>query len=193
MLQIENEKLLERTFALIKPDAFHDHELILDEINQEGFKIIEKRHIILSLDKCADFFLNRANDDNFDELMSYMTSGPIIAMVLSKRQAISDWLTLMGPESAASNKLHRDCLRARYGHSEFRNGFYGSEDFASAERDISFFFSHLEEQALTDQMREYLTREVNPILSHGLTELCRAKPEDPILWLADWLRDNRPS
>ena len=68
----------------------------------------QKRHMILTSEKCTDFFLSQANDEDFDEFIMYMTSGPLIALVLTKRHAISDWLTLIGPPSAALTKLPRD-------------------------------------------------------------------------------------
>ncbi|XP_015748137.1 PREDICTED: nucleoside diphosphate kinase homolog 5-like [Acropora digitifera] len=86
-------------------------------------------------------------------------------------------------------------LRAIYGTDSTKNALHGSDSYSSAEREIHFFFpdSIVEPISTGQAAKDYLTRTVTPTLLKGLTELCKKKPADPILWLSDWLIANNPN
>ncbi|XP_031443139.1 nucleoside diphosphate kinase homolog 5 [Clupea harengus] len=184
---------VERTFAMIKPDAVHKFDEIEDIILQAGFCILQKRQVQLSPEQCSDFYAEQYGKLFFPTLTAFMSSGPIIALVLAREQAIAVWKVLMGPvNSLKARETHPDCLRARYGTSDIRNAVHGSDSFSAAEREIKFMFpnSIIEPIPMGVAGRDYLSRYVNSALLTGLTELCKRKPADPFTWLADWLMNN---
>ncbi|MBN3297348.1 nucleoside diphosphate kinase homolog 5 [Amia ocellicauda] len=187
---------VERTLALIKPDVIHKADEIEDIILRAGFSILQKRKLHLSPEQCSDFYADQYGKLFFPSLTAFMSSGPIIALVLAREQAIAHWKSLIGPaNSTKARETHPESLRAIYGTSDLRNAVHGSESFSTAEREIQFMFpgSIIEPIPLGSAAKDYLSRFINPTLLAGLTELCKRKPEDPFTWLADWLIDNNPN
>ncbi|XP_030069422.1 nucleoside diphosphate kinase 5 [Microcaecilia unicolor] len=187
---------VERTLALIKPDAIHRAEEIEDIILRKGFTIIQKRKLQLSPEQCSDFYAEQYGKMFFPSLTAFMSSAPIIAMTLARQQAISYWKELIGPtNSITAKETHPSSLRALYGTDDLRNAVHGSSSFSSAEREIRFMFPNaiIEPIPAGQAAKDFLAIFVNPTLLVGLTELCKQKPADPIVWLADWLLEHNPN
>ncbi|XP_064651264.1 nucleoside diphosphate kinase homolog 5-like [Lineus longissimus] len=187
---------VERTLAIIKPDAVHRAEEIEDIILRSGFTILQKRRVHLTPEQASDFYAEHFGKLFFPSLVAYMSSGPIIAFVLSKEKAITYWRELIGPTNTLkARQTHPDCLRAIYGTDDQRNALHGSDSLSSGEREIRFFFpdSVVEPIPTGQAARDYLSKSVNPTLLKGLTELCKQKPSEPVTWLADWLLENNPN
>ncbi|XP_065119929.2 nucleoside diphosphate kinase homolog 5 [Paramisgurnus dabryanus] len=187
---------VERTLALIKPDAVHKADEIEDIIIQSGFTILQKRKLQLSPEQCSDFYAEHYGKLCFPHLTAFMSSGSIVALALARHQAIATWKAIMGPaNSIKARETDPDCLRARFGTCDLRNAVHGSDSFSAAEREIRFMFpnSIIEPIPIGDAAKDYLKRYVNPTLLTGLTELCKRKPADPFTWLADWLMENNPN
>lgn len=187
---------VERTLALIKPDAIHKAEEIEDIILRSGFTILQRRKLQLTPEQCSDFYAEQYGKLFFPSLTAFMSAGPVIAMALARYQAIAHWKALIGPvNSTKARETHPECLRAKYGTSDLRNAVHGSESFSAAEREIKFMFpnSVIEPIPMADAAKDYLSRFVSPTLLRGLTELCKQKPVDPYTWLADWLIKNNPN
>ncbi|XP_044061433.1 nucleoside diphosphate kinase homolog 5 [Siniperca chuatsi] len=187
---------VERTLALIKPDAIHKAEEIEDIILKSGFTILQKQMLQLSPEQCSDFYADQYGKLFFPSLTAFMSSGPIVAMILAREDAIAHWKSIIGPvNSIKARETHPECLRAKYGTSDLKNALHGSESFHVAEREIKFMFpnSVIEPFPSREATKEYLSRYVNPTLLRGLTELCKHKPHNPCIWLADWLIKNNPN
>lgn len=187
---------VERTLALIKPDAIHKTDEVEDVILQSGFTILQKRRLQLSPEQCSDFYTEHYGKLHFPHLTAFMSSGPVVALALARHQAIATWKAIMGPVSSIkARETHPDCLRARFGTCDLRNAVHGSESFSAAEREIRFMFpsSVIEPMPMGDAAKDYLSRYVSPTLLTGLTELSKKKPLDPFTWLADWLMNNNPN
>jgi hypothetical protein len=94
-----------------------------------------------------------------------------------------------------ARQLSPESLRARYGADQTRNAVHGSDSYYGAEREIRFMFpGTITEPVCGGQLaRDYLQAKVNPFLVQGLTKLCKQKPEDPVVWLAEWLLKNNPN
>jgi len=187
---------VERTLAIIKPDALHKAEEIEDIILRSGFTILQKRRVHLTPEQASDFYAEHYGKLFFPSLVAYMSSGPVLAMVLAKEKAIPYWRELIGPTNTLkARQTHPDCLRSIYGTDDQRNGLHGSDSYASAEREIRFFFpdSIVEPIASGQAAKDYLAKTVNPTLLKGLTQLSKEKPQDPVIWLADWLLENNPN
>jgi len=187
---------VERTLAIIKPDALHKAEEIEDIILRSGFAILQKRRVHLTPEQASDFYAEHYGKLFFPSLVAYMSSGPIIVLMIAKDSAISYWRELIGPTNTLkARQTHPECLRALYGTDDQRNALHGSDSFSSSQREIRFFFPDciVEPVATGQAAKDYLSKSVNPTLLKGLTDLAKKKPEDPVLWLADWLLENNPN
>uniref|UniRef100_A0A3P8TJ90 Nucleoside diphosphate kinase B n=1 Tax=Amphiprion percula TaxID=161767 RepID=A0A3P8TJ90_AMPPE len=187
---------VERTLAIIKPDAIHRAEEIEYTILKTGFIILQKRNVQLSPEQCSDFYADQYGKLFFPNLTAFMSSGPIMALTLARDNAVAHWKSIIGPASSTkARETHPECLRAKYGTSDLKNALHGSESFHAAVREIKFMFpnSVIEPFPSRESTEEYLSRYVNPVLQCGLTELCKEKPLNPCIWLADWLIKNNPN
>jgi nucleoside-diphosphate kinase len=91
----------------------------------------------------AEFYSEQYGSPGFPVLVAHMSSGPIIVMCLSKKNAIEDWNNLIGPPNVSeAHRLFPACLRAKYGdpRQDTFNGLHGSKDEETAEKEIRFFF-----------------------------------------------------
>uniref|UniRef100_A0A803TN05 Nucleoside diphosphate kinase-like domain-containing protein n=1 Tax=Anolis carolinensis TaxID=28377 RepID=A0A803TN05_ANOCA len=184
MLMPEPQIYVERTLAIIKPDIINKEVEIEDIILRSGFTITQKRKLQLSPEQCSNFYVEQYGKMFFPNLTSYMSSGPLIAMVLARHQAISYWKDLLGPSSSfVARERYPDSLRAIYGTDDLRNGLHGSASFAAAEREIRFMFPEviIEPIPVGQAAKDYLNLYVTPTLLKGLTELCKKKPADPFV------------
>jgi nucleoside-diphosphate kinase len=135
---------MERTFAIIKPDAFSAGNTgkIIARIYEEGFKIVGLKKLYLSRAEAEGFYYVHKGKGFFDELMTFMTSGPCIVMVLEADNAIVKWRELMG--ATDPKKAEEGTLRAEFGTYVGENATHGSDAPETAAYEISFFFSGLE-------------------------------------------------
>lgn len=147
--------------------------------------------------QAAEFYAEHTGKGFFDDLLAFMTSGDVVALVLYRRNAIRAWRALMGAtDSRKAREQQPKSIRAQWGTDNQRNAVHGSDSPASARREVRFFFPNelvdpiLPPGAATD---DYLQRNLSPALIKGLTELCRHKPADPLTWLAEWLLANNPN
>jgi len=187
---------VERTLAIIKPDAIEESAKILSFIENHGFGILQQRRLHMTPEQCSDFYAEHYGKMFFPSLVSFMSSGPIIAMVLAKENSILEWRDLLGPTSShRARETHPESLRAIYGTDDQRNAVHGSDSQKGAEREIRFFFPDaiVEPISTGEQATDYLVKNVMPVLTNGFVELCKVKPEDPLSWIADWLMANNPN
>ncbi|CAF2009699.1 unnamed protein product [Rotaria magnacalcarata] len=190
----KNGIFVERALALIKPDAVNKADDIEAIILNHGFSILQKRRVTLTAEQCSDFYSEHYGKKFFPSLVAFMTSGPIVAMVLSKENAIQQWRELIGPtNSTVAKETHPDSIRAFFGSNEQKNAVHGSDSVVSAEREIRFFFPNciVEPIPVGQPAKDYLEQNVNRTLIKALTALCKEKPKDPI-WLADKLMEMNP-
>ena len=130
-----------RTFTMLKPDAIEGGNAgkILDLIISKGFKIKAMKFTHLSEAQAKEFYIEHAERPFYGELVEYMTSGPIIAAILEKDNAVADFRALIGatdPAEAADGTI-----RKLYAESKGRNAVHGSDADASAEREGAFHFA----------------------------------------------------
>jgi nucleoside-diphosphate kinase len=135
---------MERTFAIIKPDAFAAGHAgkILSRIYAEGFTVVGLKKLYLSKIEAEGFYFVHKNRPFFGELTEFMSSGPCIVMVLQAEGAIKKWRDLMGatnPGDAAAGTLRRE-----FGTSVGENATHGSDAPETAAFEIGYFFSGLE-------------------------------------------------
>lgn len=133
-----------RTFTMIKPDAFANgfSGAILDHIIKAGFRLVSMKLTQLSPAKAGEFYAIHKERPFYGELCEFMSSGPIIAAILEKDNAVEDFRTLIGatnPENAAEGTI-----RKLYAESIGRNAVHGSDSDENASIEGAFFFSGLE-------------------------------------------------
>lgn len=133
-----------RTFTMIKPDAMKNGHAgaIIDRILKEGFKIIALKQTKLSADKAGEFYAIHKERPFYGELVEFMSSGPIIAAILEKENAVSAFRTLIGATDPA--KAEANTIRKLYAASVGENAVHGSDSDDNAKIEGDFFFSGLE-------------------------------------------------
>lgn len=136
---------LERTLTIIKPDAVaagHSGHIIA-HLEREGFKIVAMKKITLTRAQAQAFYAVHSQRPFFDSLVGFMTSGPIVPMVLERDNAIAGLREVMG----ATNPEHAEegTVRKLYGTNIERNGVHGSDAPETAAVERAFFFSGLEQ------------------------------------------------
>ena len=136
----------ESTVALIKPDAYsmNKKDDIIRRILDDGFEIIAEKELILSSDTAKDFYKEHKGKHFFENLVTWMSSSRIYAMVLRKENAIKDWRYLAGPtNSGNARETAPNTIRALYGTDGTHNAVHGSDSIASASREKDILFGHL--------------------------------------------------
>ena len=131
---------IERTLSMIKPNAVEDGHIgdIISRFEREGFHVAAISLIQLSKEKAEGFYIEHKERPFFGSLIHFMTSSPVILMVLEGENAVSRNREIMGATDPA--KAAEGTLRKLYAHSLEANAIHGSDSLQSAEREISYFF-----------------------------------------------------
>ncbi|WP_207535465.1 nucleoside-diphosphate kinase [Desertivirga arenae] len=133
-----------RTFTMIKPDAVRNGQTgaILDDIIKGGFKIVAMKYIQLSKEAAGEFYAVHKERPFYGDLVSFMTSGPIVAAILEKENAVADFRTLIG--ATDPKKADEGTIRQKYAESIEANAVHGSDSDENAEIEGNFYFSAFE-------------------------------------------------
>ncbi|XP_061696709.1 thioredoxin domain-containing protein 6 isoform X2 [Syngnathoides biaculeatus] len=137
------EERVERTLALIRPlAAREDREEILTHIKKSGFQLSLQREVTLTEEQAREFYKHRVEDDDFPALLQSMTRGPVLALVLTREDAVRHWKNMLGPSDLRRAKEEDpECLRARFSaEGDPVNQLHGSQSPEEASGEISFFF-----------------------------------------------------
>ena len=132
--------MTERTLTIIKPDSVEKNNVgaIIAHLEREGFRIVAARMMRLTEAQARAFYEVHKERPFYDDLVAYMTSGPVWPMCLEREDAVTHLRQVMGatnPGEAAEGTI-----RALYGESIERNAIHGSDSPENAAREISFFF-----------------------------------------------------
>ena len=133
---------IERTLSIIKPDAVERNlsNEIKDIFTKNNFKIKDSKKIHITKDEAAEFYKVHQSKPFYNDLCAYLSSGPIVVMILEGENAILANRKLMGatnPEEAEENTI-----RKLYGVSIDKNSVHGSDSIENAEKEIQFFFKN---------------------------------------------------
>jgi nucleoside-diphosphate kinase len=133
-----------KTFTMIKPDAFSKGHAgaIMDRIIKAGFRLVAMKMTKLSPEKAGEFYAVHKARPFYGELVEFMSSGPIIAAVLEKENAVADFRVLIGATDPA--KADQGTIRKLYAASVGENAIHGSDSDENAKIESDFFFSGLE-------------------------------------------------
>ena len=135
---------LERTFGMIKPDAVKEGHLgaILALIEQHGFRIVGLKTHRISKHEAEAFYAVHKQRSFFGGLVTFMTEGPAVVMVLEREDAISKWREVMGATDPA--RAAEGTIRKKFAENIERNSVHGSDAAETAVVEIPFFFSSAE-------------------------------------------------
>jgi nucleoside-diphosphate kinase len=140
----DKEIMSNRTFTMIKPDAFSKGHsgAIIDKIIKSGFRIVALKLTQLSAAKAGEFYAVHKERPFYGELVDFMSSGPLIAAILEKDNAVADFRKLIGATDPA--KADEGTIRKLFAASVGENAVHGSDSDENAAIEGSFFFSGLE-------------------------------------------------
>ena len=129
-----------RTFTMIKPDAVQENHIggILSMIEAGGFRVVELQKINLTAERAGEFYAVHAERPFYNDLVKYMSSGPIVAAVLEKDNAVADFRTLIGATNPA--QAAEGTIRKQYAKSIEANAVHGSDSDENAQIEAEFFF-----------------------------------------------------
>lgn len=133
-----------RTFTMIKPDAVAAGNIgaILAKINEAGFRIVAMKYTHLTQAAAGKFYEVHSERPFYGELVDFMSSGPIVAAILEKDNAVADFRTLIGATNPA--EAAEGTIRKMYAKSIGENAVHGSDSDENAEIEGNFFFNGLE-------------------------------------------------
>ena len=133
---------IEQTLSIIKPDAVERNlqDQIKNEFKNNGFEILKEKKIHISKDEAEKFYKVHESKPFYNDLCAYLSSGPIVAMILEGENAVATNRKLMGatnPKDAEENTI-----RKLYGISIDKNSVHGSDSITNAKTEIDFFFKN---------------------------------------------------
>ena len=133
-----------RTFTMVKPEAVEagNTGAILKMIEENGFKIVALKKVQLNIERAGIFYEVHKERSFYEELVEYMSSGPIVAAILEKENAVADFRALIG----ATNPTEADegTIRKLFAESKSKNAIHGSDSDENAQIESDFHFSSSE-------------------------------------------------
>ena len=133
---------IEKTLSIIKPDAVERN--LIDEIKlffkKNNFIIKKEKKIHITKEEAADFYKVHQSKPFYDDLCTYLSSGPILVMILEGENAVSHNRKIMGATDPA--KAEENTIRKLYGISIDKNSVHGSDSLENAKKEIDFFFNN---------------------------------------------------
>ncbi|XP_075463232.1 thioredoxin domain-containing protein 6 isoform X3 [Ascaphus truei] len=155
LAQTEDDELVPAdkscTVAIIKPDAVAHGKAdeIIMKIQEAGFEILANEERTMTESEARDFYQHRAGEEEFQELIQFMSSGPCHVLIISKpgeeEDAVPAWREFIGPTDVDIAKKEKpESLRAQYGTEVLYNAVHGSNDRQQASRELAFFFPNFQ-------------------------------------------------
>lgn len=131
---------MEKTFSIIKPNAMKKNAIgdIISMFEANGLKIAAAKIEVMSKSKAEEFYAEHKARPFFGELVTFMTSGPVMLMCLAGENAVLKNREIMG--ATDPKKANAGTVRAKFGDSMGENAAHGSDSPASAERELAIFF-----------------------------------------------------
>ncbi|RZC31887.1 nucleoside diphosphate kinase -like 5 [Asbolus verrucosus] len=158
---------------------------------------MKQRTLHLTPEQVAEIHAQHYGCPSFPNMVVSMSMGPLLVLSLAGMNAIEKWKSMVGPYKTLQAEWFLPLnVRTRFGiHVDIPDALHASENVKDANRENRYFYpiSTLE-PIICDQLKveDYCNLYINPTLLNGLVELCRKKPVDPIVFLAEWLLVNNP-
>ena len=131
---------IEQTLSIIKPDAVERNleDKIKEKFSKNNLQIKKQKKIQISKDEAAEFYKVHQTKPFYDKLCAYLSSGPIVVMILEGENAIENNRKIMG--GTDPKKAQKGTIRQEYGLSIDKNSVHGSDSVDNAKKEIEFFF-----------------------------------------------------
>ncbi|XP_062377208.1 thioredoxin domain-containing protein 6-like [Sardina pilchardus] len=139
----KNDSRIQKTFALIRPSLVKEKKSeILQAVHDAGFQVAIQKEITLSEEQAREFYKEHEGKDYFQGFINQMTSGPVLALALTREDAVQHWRNLLGPKILEEAKEKcPDSLRARFAIDDVAvNQLHGSTTMEEAQKDLQRFF-----------------------------------------------------
>ena len=132
--------MLEKTLSIIKPDAVERNleDKIQEILVKKGLTIKEKKKVKISKEEASEFYKVHQTKPFYDDLCNYLSSGPIVVLILEGQNVVSKYREIMGATDPL--KAEEGTLRKKYGISIDKNSVHGSDSTENAQLEINFFF-----------------------------------------------------
>ncbi len=132
----------ERTLSIIKPDAVERNlvEKIKNIFSKNNFSILESKKLHITKDEAAEFYKVHQSKPFYSDLCAYLSSGPIVVMILECKDAVVKNRKLMG--ATDPKKADENTIRKMFGISIDKNSVHGSDSLDNAKKEINFFFKN---------------------------------------------------
>ena len=130
----------EQTLSIIKPDAVERNleNEIKNIFKEKGFKILKDKKIQITKSEAEEFYKVHETKPFYNDLCAYLSSGPIVVMILEKHNAVLDNRAVMG--ATDPKKADEGTIRKKFGISIDKNSVHGSDSVENAQKEINFFF-----------------------------------------------------
>lgn len=134
-----------KTFTMIKPDAVQDNHIggIIQMMEEGGFRVVALKKTRLTAERAGKFYEVHKERPFYNDLVRYMSSGPIVAMILEKDNAVADFRKLIGATNPA--QAEEGTIRKKYAKSVEANAVHGSDSDENAQIEGDFFFGEDEQ------------------------------------------------
>ena len=131
---------IERTLFIVKPDAMKSRLAgrILAHVEEKGFRLVEARFARLTREECQMFYAEHQGKPFFNDLVEYMTSGPVLLTCLERENGVATLREVVGATDPA--QAAEGTVRKLFGESKQANSVHASDSVASAEREVKLFF-----------------------------------------------------
>lgn len=192
-----DESGLQRTLAIVKPDAVKYENVIIRAIQESGLFILYKRFVHLTPEQVSEIYSQHYGSPAFPHIVVSLSSAPVLCLCLCGINAIEKWKSMIGPSHVINSKwFYPMSMRVRFGLlPNIPDALHASENITESNKENRYVNPEgIIEPLMTEEERvvDFCNAYVNSTLSKGLTEVCRVKPQDPICYLADWLLKNNP-
>ncbi|KAJ3212625.1 thioredoxin domain-containing protein 6 [Entophlyctis luteolus] len=138
-----NSGLPQKTLAVIKPNAMLKVDEIIEKIVARGFSVIKREEVLLQTERAQELSLEFLETPQFEESVTFLTSGPVLLLTLKGENVIEGWLEMLGPsDPEIARQLFPMSLRAQFGVDAISNGLHGSQTVELAISQIHTFFPH---------------------------------------------------
>ena len=140
-MSITNKIVIEQTLSIIKPDAVERNleDKIKSFLKEKSLKILQSKKVQITKEEASEFYIVHQTKPFYEKLCSYLSSGPIVVMILEGEDAISKNRQIMGVTDPL--KAEAGTLRKMYGLSIDKNSVHGSDSLENAKKEINFFFN----------------------------------------------------
>ncbi|KAM3184562.1 hypothetical protein ACTXT7_008108 [Hymenolepis weldensis] len=182
----------DKTLAIFKSDARKKEISLVDILKKACITVTNRRFVKLTPEQAMEFYRDRKDEDDFAKLVEDLSRDIVLVMVFVKNNIINIWKDIV---TYPITKDTQNDLAQKF-WNEFgsldSSAFHASETKSDADKEIRFFFPNKPIQS-AETAKDYLNKTVLPTLLPGLTEVCKRKPLDPIMFLSDWLLRNNPN